>query len=158
MTTGATGIWFEVKDGDDRARALYLRHYSSAKNRPAGKPRARQFMPPGEKFLLLTVDCLAVFGWVKQQFRRDGEQGVYNCLFRNEAASGCLNSKHGHCSSRMIAEACDLAWAKWPGERLFTMCDPLHSSANPGYCYKRAGFRFVRINGSGQHVLEAVPA
>lgn len=102
-------IWLPATDGDDRARALFLRHYSSRKSRSTGK-RARQFMPPGEKLLLLTVDALAVFGWVKQRYRKDGQKGVYNCLFRNERASGCHNSNHDHCSSRMIGEAMDIAW------------------------------------------------
>ena len=130
----AQSYWLPATDGDDRARALYLRHYSSKKNRTPGKT-ARQFLKPGEKMLLLTVECSAVFAWVRQQYRRDGQEGVECTIFRNEGET---------LSSVLIREADQLADERWPNVRHFTYVDPSEvESSNPGYCFLQAGWRRV---------------
>lgn len=138
--------WLPVLDGDDRARALYLRHYSAKKNRPWWK-RSRQFIAPGEKMLLLLRDCRAVFGWVRNVVERyDKQDGVCCVVFRNESPE---------LSSSLIEEACELAWNKWPGERLFTYVDPKEvRSTNPGYCFIKAGFRKAGRSKKGLILLE----
>lgn len=129
-----TGHWLPAIDGDDRARALYLRHYSSQKNRPWWK-KSRQFLKPGEKMLLLTQDCRAVFAWVRQQYRKDGQEGVECTIFRNEGAVQ---------SSELIREADLLADQRWPNERHFTYVNPSEvKSTNPGFCFIAAGWRRV---------------
>lgn len=133
---------------DPRAIALYLRHYSARRYRD-GRPR-RQFCPPGEKMVLLTRDCDAVFVWHHPVVaRRSGEVGVCCTLFRNEGAIR---------SSDLIREACDLAWRRWPGQRLFTdVADQKIRSVNPGACFKFAGWRRCGRNASGQlTILERV--
>jgi hypothetical protein len=138
--------WLPATDGDDRARALYLRHYSSKKNRPWWK-RSRQFLKPGGKMLLLTVDCRAVFAWVRQEHRDDGQEGVECTIFRNEGPQ---------LSSALIREADELAWERWPGERHFTYVDPTEiRSNNPGACFLRAGWtRLAEPTQRGLRVLE----
>ena len=77
--------------------------------------------------------------------RMDGQTG-YNCsICRNESTRR---------SSDIILEAETLAFDKWGPNRLYTYVDPRKiKSVNPGYCFKVAGWRFVRLSKSGQHLL-----
>ena len=140
--------WYGIRDGDHRARGMLNRHYSARRYRDGRKPK--KSVGPGEYMLLMTQDSRAVFGWVRNTVpRRDGQHGVYNCLFRREG---------GPLASELIEEACHLAWARWPGERLFTYIDAdAVQSPNPGYCYKVAGFTVVGTSASGKILLERLP-
>lgn len=135
--------WLPALDGDPRALALYQRHYSCTNLAPLN----RQFMPPGEKMVLLTVKCDALFGWLKNRVERyDKQQGVVCTVFRNESE---------HLSSDLILEAEEIAWAKWPGERLFTyVAADKVKSVNPGYCFKKAGWRKCGMSKGGLVLLE----
>jgi hypothetical protein len=124
------GRWLEAKDGDPRGLWLYERHYSARRYKDGR--RRRLFVGPGEKMVLLTTACDALFVWRK--FRsRDGQRGVNCAAFRNESDS---------LSSDLIREACEHAWRRWPGERLYTFVNPAKvRSTNPGCCFKIAGWR-----------------
>ena len=139
-------IWLPALDGDPRALALYQRHYSCTNL----SPKNRQFMPPGEKMVLLTRDCDALFGWVKNRVERyDKQVGVVCTVFRNESP---------YRSSELIEEASAIAWGKWPGERLFTYVDASKvASANPGYCFKMAGWQICGKSKGGLVILERLP-
>ena len=77
----------------------------------------------------------------------DGQPGVYCPVFRNEGPVR---------SSDLIRAAMELAWFRWPGERLFTYVDPgLVRSTNPGYCFLMAGWRKCGRSGRGLVLLEA---
>jgi len=140
--------WIPVRDGDDRARALYLRHYSARKYRD-GRPR-RKFVGPGEYIVLITIKCDALFIW-RKFISGDNQSGVNCACFRNEGEI---------LSSDLINEACELAWIRWPGERLYTyVADAKVKSVNPGYCFKQAGWRFCSRNKSGKlSILEILPS
>ena len=140
------GYWIGTKDGDPRALALYQRHYS-CKNQA---PKNRQFMPPGQKKVLITLNCDAVFGWLKNTVERyDKQEGVCCTLFRNE---GRIRS------SDLILEAELIAWVKWPGERFFTYVDPGKiASRNPGYCFLKAGWRKCGTSKKGLILMEKLP-
>ncbi len=149
------GHWLPVRDGDLRALAMYLRHYSARKSRarytvaPIGN-RAR-FVGNGEHMVLMTRDCRALFAWRLQQHRKDDQTGIECAVFRNEGTDTR--------SSILVLEACELGWLRWPGQRLFTFVDPREvRSANPGYCFKMAGFRFCGLTRRGLHILERFPA
>lgn len=142
-----TDAWYGVKDGDDRARALMRRHYSWYEYSD-GRPHLL-FVGPGEKMVLLTADCRAVFVWRK--YLDDGGQLGVNCAaFRNES---------DRLSSELIREAVEVAWRRWPGERLFTFVDPRKvRSTNPGYCFIRAGWRRCGVTKRRRYViLEMLP-
>lgn len=143
--------WLPCLDGDDRAWAMARRHYSAEKN---PSPKIRQFVGPGEKMVLLTQNCLALFAWRK--FIDDsGQQGVNCAIFRNEGGNGCVNGTHDHNSANLIARACEIAWGRWPGERLYTYVNPKKiRSSNPGYCFKRAGWKRCGETKGGLVVLE----
>lgn len=120
--------WYEVKDGNPTVRAIYDRHYSRYVYKDGRKPKL--FVGPGQKMVLLTTDCDAIFGWRK--FRSgDGQIGVNCAFFRNEGRV---------LSSLLILEAEELGWKRWPGERFYTYVNPAKiKSINPGYCFLKAG-------------------
>lgn len=147
------GHWLAVRDGDPRALALYVRHYSARKNGPSTLPT---FCGPGEKIVLLTPDCSALFVWRYERFRFDDQTGINCAIFRNE---GQIRS------SDLIREACDIAWAKWPGARLYTFVwdakvgtATQRGRAKAGWCYRKAGWKPCGRNADGRlTILEALP-
>lgn len=144
---GDEGYWFHVRDGDERAVALYRRHYS-AKNRRYWP--GRLIGGGSERLLLLTGDGRALWMWRRDRYRRDEQVGVGCAIFRNEGTV---------LSSTLVSEACEIAWRRWPGERLFTFVDQRKvRSRNPGYCFKVAGWRECgRTSDEGLVILEMRP-
>ena len=142
-------LWLPVADGDPRARAIFLRHYS-ARHYQDGRRRTL-FVGPGEKMVLLTVTCDAL--WVWRKFIDDAQpkqEGINCSVFRNE---GRIRS------SDLIREAVDLAWSHWPGERLYTYVKATAiRSTNPGYCYLKAGWRRCGMTKGGLVILEQTSA
>lgn len=137
------GLWMPAKDGDARARWLFRRHYSYRPYRDHRNPRL--FCGPGEKMVLLTVNCDALFVW-RRFIDASGQQGINCAVFRNESP---------HLASALIREAMTLAWRRWPGERFYTYVDPRKvKSSNPGYCFKMAGWRKCGETKSGLTILE----
>jgi hypothetical protein len=124
----AAGPWVEVRDGNPTAQALYDRHYS--RNRKAvGNAR---IVGPGWRIVLLTPCARALFVW-RKFISKDAQDGVNCAIFRNEGAG---------LSSELIRSAMVIAWARWPGQRLYTYVNPRRvRSANPGCCFKAAGWR-----------------
>lgn len=127
--------WERVTKFDRAACALADRHYS---RRKIGSP---QFMPPGQTIVLLSRCKAAVFGWwrphpdagIKQMNGLDG----WTCtIFRNES---------DHLSSDMILWAEDVLWRTdhdvGPDGFITYVWDKKVRSANPGYCFKLAGYR-----------------
>lgn len=142
------GYWIGVSDGDARGRALFRRHYSYRPYADGRDPRL--FVGPGEKMVLMTLNCDALFVW-RKFISGDGQDGVNCSIFRNESPI---------LSSVLIAEAEALAWERWPGARLYTYvnADAVQSS-NPGYCFKVAGWRRCgTTKRHGLHILEKMPA
>jgi hypothetical protein len=122
-------IWIKVKDGNEYARQLFHRHYSYRPYADGRKPKL--FCGPGEKMVLLLNNGQALFVW-RKFISGDGQQGINCSIFRNEST---------YMSSWLILEAEKLAWERWPGERLYTYVHPGKiQSANPGYCFKKAGW------------------
>lgn len=100
--------------------------------------------------VLLTSDVRALCVW-KKFISKDAQDGVNCAAYRNEGAG---------LSSMLLRQAMDLAWAKWPGERLYTYVNPRKvCSPNPGYCFKMAGWRLCGVTKSRKLlVLECLPA
>jgi len=147
-------LWLPCRDGDPRAYALFARHYSAyqyADGRRANKSYRQRhlFVGPGEKMVLLTADCMALFVW-RKFIDKSGQRGVNCAVFRNEGP---------HLSSTLIREAERLAAGRWPGERLYTYVNPRRvKSENPGYCFKAAGWRVCgRTAERGLLILEKIP-
>jgi hypothetical protein len=126
---------------DQECRLLADRHYA---RRTVG---AKQFCYSGRKLVLRNAEGSVLFVWMfpDPAMRMDGQVG-YNCaIFRNESARR---------SSEIILEAEVWAVAKWGRARFYTYVDPGKvASANPGYCFKCASWRFVKATPSGKHLL-----
>jgi len=129
---------------DAELAMLADRHYSRQK---VGSP---QFVAPGSNLVYRDKVGLVVFVWLWQlpEYRDDGQEGYCCAMFRNES---------DRLSSEIILEAEDLAIAEWGTNRMFTYVKPSAiRSANPGYCFKQAGWKFVKKI-KGKHLLEKIP-
>lgn len=142
------GRWFACSAADPRVVGIYSRHYSAR----GGATRREQWLQrgitaPGEQMVLLTSYSDALFVWTREKFRHDGQTGINCAVFRNESAA---------LSSDLIREADDLAWQRWPSEtRHFTYVDGSKvRSANPGYCFIKAGWRRCGHSKGGLLILE----
>lgn len=174
---GIDGYWIGSYAADPRVVALYRRHYSAA-DRLHKNHLKNGIVGPSERMILLTVDCDALWAWrliqspedrvtnlVKPDQRRikkglqvgektstyfGNEVGIMCSVFRNEGPI---------LSSILVEEAVQLAWRKWPGKRLFTyVWDSRIKSVNPGYCFKKAGWKTCGRNADGRMtILERLP-
>lgn len=133
-----SGLWMEIRDGDLFAFDIFTRHYSFNKVKPRDNSNSSRIAGPGQKIILISKDGTALFSWRKEKFRTDDQYGANCTIFRNE---GKL------LSSKLILEAEQFAWRRWPSERLFTFVNPRKiKSENPGYCFKCAGWKQVGIS------------
>jgi len=139
--------WYAIKDGDPRGRAMLNRHYSINPDTIARKPKL--FIGPGEKMALMTSDSLALFVW-RKYIDDTGQKGVNCAVFRNE---GPL------LSSMLILEAEQIAWGRWPGERLYTYInvDKIRHKRDPGRCFRKAGWKQCGYTKGGLLILYKVP-
>lgn len=123
--------WRATHKFNPRAVALADRHYSRVS---LGAP---QFMPPGESIVLLTHEATAVWGWWRPgagQRTRDGFDAWTCTIFRNE--SPILSSELVLDAEQALAGH-DIG----PDGLLTYVWDDRVRSENPGYCFKRAGWR-----------------
>jgi hypothetical protein len=141
------GYWTRVRDGDARVFEIFRRHYTFRQWRRRNGPNGKRIAGPGETIVLLGIDGKAIFIWKRQLYSQDGQLGVNCVVFRNEGT---------RLSSELLAEAEEIARARWPGERLFTYVNPQKvQSRNPGYCFKRNGWRRCGITKARKlHILE----
>ena len=139
-------LWIQTRDGDNTVRSVFDRHYSRRKFKPGRS--ARLFVGPGGKLVLRTPDCRAIFVW-RKFISMDNQRGVNCAVFRNEGSTR---------SSDLIRAAMEIAWERWPRERLYTYVDATQiKSANPGCCFKMAGWRKCGETKHGLHILEVEP-
>ncbi len=105
----------------------------------------KRIIGPGETILLIGKDNKALFAWKKQKYSQDGQTGVNCCIFRNEG---------NELSSDLILQAEQIAWQRWPGERLFTYVNAGKiKSNNPGACFKKAGWKTCGITKARKLVI-----
>jgi hypothetical protein len=149
MSLGIEGYWIGIHDGDYRAFDIFKRHYSYRYR--TGMTRGNKlFVGQGEKMVLLTQTCDALFAWQRNTTPRlDTQEGICCTIFRNEGKI---------LSSVLIREAMELAWSRWGNRRLFTYVQPSKiKSINPGYCFKMAGWKDAGWSKGGKLILEAFP-
>lgn len=139
-------MWQRVTKFDPRACALADRHYSRR------KPGSGQFMPPGQTVVLLSEDERAVFGWWRPHptsglRAMNGLDGWTCTIFRNE--SPALSS------TMILAAECVLAGLHDVGPDGFItyVWDAKVRSANPGYCFIRAGYERAGRSADGRKTL-----
>lgn len=148
-------VWQRVGKFDPRTAALADRHYS---RRKVGSP---QFMPPGQTVILLSHDEQAVFGWWRPHpdsgiSSMNGLDGWTCTIFRNESPT---------LSSAMIFDG-ELALYQagydiGPDGLLTYVWDSRVRSTNPGFCFKKAGWKCIGRSADGRKTLlwkEPMPA
>jgi hypothetical protein len=135
--------WWLTKDGDDRARALFDKHYSRHHYKDGRKPRL--FCGPGEKIVLRTWSGDALFVW-RKFIDASGQQGINCAIFRNESKIK---------ASELVRQADAIADHCWPGERHYTYVNARRiRSTNPGCCFKMAGWKPCGYTQKGLLILE----
>ena len=144
--------WIEVLDGNDSVRAIFDRHYS--RRRYADGRRPKLFIGPGEKLVLMIHDGSAIAAFRREKHRADGQTGAECTIFRRE---------RGDLASDLLRAAMAVAWARWPGERLFSFVDPREvaptwRAGRPtwGHCFYQAGWRYAGLTKKRLHILEAL--
>lgn len=142
--------WVPILDGEQAAREQFERHYSAASSLKRRRERGTKlFAGPGQKLVLATPCRRALFVW-RKFISRDDQTGVSCAVFRNEGAG---------LSSDLIREADRIADERWPGERHFTYVNPRKvRSANPGFCFKMAGWRECGITKRNRLIILERPA
>ena len=125
------GIW-QIRSKRDRAAlALFDRHYSCQTHPPG------EVGPPGRKLVLVTPDERAMWcsHWPYAHLTMDGLDAFRCSAFRNEGAG---------LASDLIVEAMAQTIESWgdpPADGWVTWIDTREvASANPGYCFKQAGW------------------
>jgi hypothetical protein len=136
---------------DPEMSMLADRHYS---RRTVG---SRQFLNNGRKIVIRNAEGTILFGWMwpQEEMRMDGQRG-YNCaIFRNESERK---------SSEVILECERIAFDRWGFNRLYTYVDPQKTKAIKcrgervvGFCFIKAGWKFIRESKSGLHLLAKDP-
>jgi hypothetical protein len=144
-----SSIWRQVTKFDRRACELADGHYS---RRKVGAP---QFMPPGETICLLTGDGLALFGWWRPHPRSgikamNGLDGWTCTIFRNTGPV---------LSSLLILDAEKALAGRTcgPSGLITYVWDRRVRSANPGFCFKQAGYRVTGRSADGRKTLLQKP-
>ena len=142
-------MWQIIRDGDPRAYAMFQRHYSALPYRRRPRGNGTRFVGPGQYIALLSLDERALLVWRK--FRdKSGQTGVNCAIFRNE------NSAYR--SSDLIRAAEQIAWQRWPNERLYTYVNPRKiRSTNPGFCFLCAGWQKCGTTTKKLIILEKYP-
>ncbi len=131
---------FPVSRADPLAVALAERHYT----------RSHSHQQVGGRCALLVLrdfvgTILIVWEHPRPEFRRDHVAGINCAIFRNESPA---------LSSTVLLAGERFALARWPGEPFFTYVDPTRvRSCNPGYCFKMAGYHYMRTSSRGYHLL-----
>jgi hypothetical protein len=139
-------FWWITKDGDAVAKRFFDRHYSRRRYRDGREPQL--FCGPGEKIVLRTWECNAL--WIWRKFKDDSGQVGVNCaVFRNESR---------YLASELVRQADAIANFCWPGVRHYTFVNAGRiRSVNPGFCFKAAGWSECGKTKGGLVILQYEP-
>lgn len=141
-------MWVSIKDGEPGLREIYETHYSARRYKDGRRPA--KIVGPGEYILLASPLRDALFVWRKFRSMDYSHGTGVNCsVFRNEGP---------RLSSSLIREAVEIAWQRWPGQRLYTYVNPGKvRSTNPGCCFLKAGWKRAGRTKGGLLVFEIYP-
>lgn len=142
----AQAKWCVITKFDPRGAKLADGHYS---RRKVGSP---QFMPPGQTLILLTDDELSVFGWWRPH-PRSGLKAMNNlngwtCTIFRHTGPG-LASLLILEAERVLLDRHDCG----PDGLLTYVWDKKVNSPNPGYCFKKAGWKPVGRSADNRKTL-----
>lgn len=145
-------MWQIAHRAHPRCVSLADRHYSRQK---IGSP---QFVPPGRCLVLYAEteygEAVWVTSWPFAEYVKHAWAGAWVCsIFRNEGAA---------LASDLILDAVAATRAYYgepPEIGMITFVKPAAiRSTNPGFCFKRAGFRIAGSAKDGKPCLQMLPA
>jgi len=143
MDNDYSPLWWLTKDGDEYCMRLFRRHYSHSAY--ADGRVVKLFCGPGQKIVLRTWEANAMWVW-RKFIDKSGQTGVNCAIFRNESR---------HQSSELVRQADAVADFAWPGLRHYTYVNAARvKSENPGFCFKKAGWKQCGETKSGLVILE----
>ncbi len=129
-----------IRDGDPLALQIVDRHYSRV------KIGADRFMGPGQRLIMIEPTGEWLFAWRKCKYRLDNQEGWECSVFRNESE---------YISSEIIRWAEEKLLEDHGPTRVFTYVNPDKvKSPNPGYCFKKAGWKSCGKSKKGLLILE----
>ncbi len=134
---GKYGPWVLTHRFDKDVAQLLDRHYSRVK---VGSPQVGR---PGHNLILRNLDCTAC--WISWRgIRDDGLEDVWECTAYRSESSEMLSSEMINWA--VYATICE--WGhRFPAKGMITYVDAKSvKSVNPGYCYKKAGFRQIGVS------------
>jgi hypothetical protein len=143
--------WLLAESGafDPIGRAIADGHYSRR------TPGAPQFMPPGQRFALVSKNARSVWGWWRPNMNgshvaRNGLDGWTCTIFRRPPKSP------GPSASELVLDAERAIAATGrdcgPDGLLTYVWDAKVKSENPGYCFKVAGWHTAGGRGCCAHM------
>lgn len=137
--------WYRGHKFDVGCAALADRHYSRR------KPGSPQFMPPGQTLVLVRPG--AVFGW----WRPDPASGIKQMNDLDGWTCTIFRRERGPVASELILDAeralVTLGKGCGPDGLLTYVWDSKVASANPGYCFKCAGWVASGRSADGRKTL-----
>jgi hypothetical protein len=142
-----------VKPTEPAILEIVRAHYSHRDNiekRPRTEKTSKTWWSNARLVVFSDVERTLVFAWQwpKDGIRKDGQNGYNNTLFhRSEQCS--------YKASDIILAAERAVVDHWGPNRAYTYVDADKiQSVNPGYCYKMAGWKFIKVSKSGKPLLE----
>jgi hypothetical protein len=147
--------WHLSNHASKRCLPMADRHYSRK------KVGSRQFTPPGRKLVLRTEsdDAVWVTSWPFPQYVKHGWAGAWTCsLFRNESAelASELIREAVAATRAYFGEPPDLGFVTFLDARYV---EPVIVRGLPtfGYCWIKAGWKYVGKTKAGQLAFQQTP-
>lgn len=141
-----------VRPTEDAILVMVRDHYSHRSNvvaRPRTAKTSKTWWSNAKLIVFSDPERTFVFAWQwpRVEYRADKQDGFNNTMFHRSYRCAAK-------ASEIILAAEQAVVAEWGPNRAYTYVDPEEVSANPGYCYKIAGWEFVTISKSGKHLLQ----
>lgn len=142
-----------VKPTEPAILDMVRSHYSyreSARQRPRTTKTGKTWWSNAKLVVFTDEERTLVFAWQwpRDGYRKDGQNGFNNTLFHRSARCPFL-------ASDIVLAAEQAVVGEWGENRAYTYVDgDAVTSSNPGYCYKKAGWRLVGYSKGGKALLE----
>lgn len=142
-----------VKPTEDAILAMVRSHYSHRDNiekRPRTTKTSKTWWSNARLVVFSDPERTLVFAWQwpKDGMRKDNQNGFNNTLFHRSDRCDFQASDIILAAERVVIE-------HWGANRAYTYVDAEKiKSANPGYCYKMAGWKQIGVSKSGKPLLE----
>ncbi len=141
-----------VKPTEDAILEMVRNHYSHKQNtddRPRTAKTSKTWWSNARLVVFSDPERTLVFAWQwpRDGYRKDGQNGFNNILFHR-------SKRCPYKASEIILAAVSAAFEHWGENRCYTYVDADKiASSNPGYCYKMAGWKFLRNSANGKPLL-----